>query len=356
MKIQRLPLLVALSFPALVAFDAVAQKLAYGPEDGTSVTINYSRANEVSLEEMEMTMGGQDLSAMMGDMEMNMSTTVEVTVTDEYVSMGKGRPAKLKRTFDSLLTSTDVSTEMAAMPEPMEVAMKGSSELEGETVVFTWNDEEGEYEVAYPGEGDEELLEDLEEELDFRALLPDADVSKDETWEVDPNALRPAFAPSGSLKMTPAADEGGDSPFSGMGGSQPSMDQVLDGLEGEVVATFGGTRDEEGVQVAVIKLEIEVESANDLSDYAEDMMSEMEIPGMEIEMDLEAFDVEYGFEGEGTLLWNLETNLPLSLEITGESNMITDQTIHMSLPGQGDQTMEQSMTMGGTETIKISFE
>ena len=55
-----------------------------------------------------------------------------------------------------------------------------------------------------------------------------------------------------------------------------------------MTGTYLGTRDEGGVQVGVIKIEIDISSAKDLTDLMEEMMSEMEVPGAE-EIDMSIF-------------------------------------------------------------------
>jgi hypothetical protein len=77
-------------------------------------------------------------------------------------------------------------------------------------------------------------------------------------------------------------------------------------------------------------------------------------PGAEgIELDFTAFDVEYSYDCEGELLWNLETGLPFALQLSGEVGITMDTSMNMS-GAQGDNEIEQSMTFGGTQTISLT--
>ena len=121
---------------------------------------------------------------------MAMKTSHTLEVSDRYEAVGEGRPTKLKRSFDKIGTSTHVSVSNPVIGDK-ETDIPATSELEGVTVLFSWNDSAGEYDVAFAdgADGDEELLENLTEDLDLRGFLPDKEVS-------DPSI--PAFCTQGS--------------------------------------------------------------------------------------------------------------------------------------------------------------
>ena len=337
-----------------MALGTLADAPRFAPEAGLSITKRIETKTDISLDDMTVSVNGQEMDASMMSMEMDTSMQQVVTVTDTYVSVSDGRPTKLERSFDELSSKTNVSMSHAMMGD-QDSDMDGSSELEGETVLFSWDDDEGEYSVAFAGDsdGDDELLEGLAEDLDMRALLPDGDVSEDDSWPVEPYALRSVFAPGGSVKIEPDDTEGGPM---GMGGAPtPSLNEMLGELEGEVTATYRGTRDEDGVTVAVIEIEADVSAANDLTDYMEGMMDGMDTGGMEIEMEIDSFDVEFMFEGQGELLWNVESGVLYSLTMSGETSQIVDSAMNMAMGGM-EQAMEQSMTMTGSQTTTITTE
>jgi hypothetical protein len=162
----------------------------------------------------------------------------------------------------------------AMMPEGMDADVPGSSELEGMSVVFTWNEDEEDFDVAFAEgmEGDEKLLVNLVESLDLREFLPPNEVS--------------------------------------------SQDEMVGELDGDIAAELVGIREEDGKRLAAIKLELDLSSASDLKEKMSELKDQM--PEGMGEIDFESFDVEFEFKGEGELLWDLEQGLFHSLAISGD--------------------------------------
>ena len=73
-------------------------------------------------------------------------------------------------------------------------------------------------------------------------------------------------------------------------------------------------------------------------------------PGLEV--NLTAFDVEYSFQAEGELFWNMETGLAQDLHLSGEVRMILDMSMGMKM-GDREQNMEMSQNFAGTQTITL---
>lgn len=343
------PLLVA---PALLALVPRGDQPTFAPEPGTSLTKRIENSYEISLDDMSMVMNGAEMDASMLGMEMTTSTSQVVTVVDKYEALGSGRPTSLRRTFEELSSATSIAMSNAMMGD-QDVDAPGSSELEGLTVVFTWDDDAGEYEVAFAddSDGDADLLEGLAEELDLRGLLPEGEVSEGDAWDIEPDMLRQVFAPGGAVKIEPK-----EAGMMGMQSPQFSQDQMLGEFDGEVAAEYVGTREEDGVRVAVIRISADISSARDLTDVVDEAMAEMELPeGMELEMEVESFDMEFMFEGEGELLWNLGTGLIHSLHLSGEVNQTIDTAMNMNAGGM-EQALEQSMSLSGTHTVTITTE
>lgn len=341
----------ALVVPALLAFATPAAELAFRPEAGATVTMTIEQTSEISLDEMTIAQNGSEIDpSMLGDIEMTVSSTQTVTLTDEYMEMSDGRPAKLKRTFDAL-----GGTSSTAMSNPMmgdnETDAESTSELEGASVLFTWNADEGGYDVAFDGEeGDPELLEGLDADLTLRGFLPDDDVSEGDTWEVPAEAMRTLLAPGGELKLNP---EESDDPMMG-GGPNPSPDKFLKDIEGTVTATYKGNRDEDGVNVAVIALEFSVNAAADMTEEMAEAMAEADMGEEGMEMEIDAFDLEFAYEGEGMLFWNAQAGVAHGCSLSGEMELIIDQAMNMTVPGMGEMSMEQGMTLAGSQEVTLS--
>lgn len=346
-KIKRILLPAAVLPPLLVAAGWVLEKPSYGPKTGNVVTKSYSVEGELELEDMSLEVNGQDVSQMAGQIEMAMKTQMKLTVTDTYEAMGEGRPAKLKRAFDEISSTSHVSQSNPMMGD-QENDIPLSSELEGSTVRFTWDEEKSGYETTYAeSEGDAELLVGLAEDLDLRGFLPPGDVKDGDTWQVPADAVKAALAPGGDLKLRP------ETMGEMMGIDQFSQNDFIGDLEGEFTATWGGTRD----GVGVIKLKLDASSAQDLTERMAGMQEEMKknLPeGVDVDLDISAFDSEFAYEAEGELLWDLEAGMARSLHLSGEVRVVMDISMTMSMSGQGEQAMEISQTLSGTQTLTLS--
>ena len=247
--------------PLFLAAATAGDKPTFQPKSGSTVVKHISIESEVELEDLKMEVNGQDMSEAAGQIEMAMKIHLQLDTTDQYVAVEGGRPTKLKRTFDALSSTTHVSgSNPMAGPTDKDIALE--SELEGLAVVFSWDADSSSYDVAFDGEkqGDEALLEGLEEDLDLRNFLPSSEVSKGDTWEIPAAAIKAVLAPGGNLKLLPSDDSDSSS-----GAEQFSPNDMIGDLEGEFVGTLGDTREEDGVKVAVIQIKIKGHSAKDMT-------------------------------------------------------------------------------------------
>jgi hypothetical protein len=340
---------LAVLVPFVLANDRAGDKPTYQPKEGTTLSKRISIQNELELDNMTLELDGQDMSEMAGQMEMSLKVTTELSVTDQYQAVSGGRPTKLKRSFDEISSSTHVSGSNP-MTGAQEKDIPLKSELEGSTVVFSWDEDDSSYHAAFDGEkGDEALLEDLEENLDLRGFLPTTEVAEGDTWEIPAEAVKAALAPGGDIKLRP---EGDADPMSGM--NQFSQNDMIGDLDGEFTAVYAGTRADDGPRMAVIRLKIEAKSARDMTDSldgVQDKMKEQLPPG--VEMDISALDGEYELQAEGELLWNLEAGHVQELHLSGEVRMIVDMSMSMKM-GDKAQSMEVSQTYVGNQTITLT--
>lgn len=351
MKHKRYITGTALLVPVLLAFTSPATELSFHPASGESLSKTFRNEQEMSLDEMTMVRNGQEMDMSMFDIESTTTTKSVVSMTDEYGDVADGRPAKLTRTYDEIRYESNVSSNNQMMGA-MNFDLTGTSELEGLRVVFTWNADDGEYVASFPEDapGDEELLEGLTADTDLAGLLPSGEVEEGGAYAIDPNALRALFAPGGDLHLTLESDQ--ESP---MGGQSPPPDALIGELEGEVQATFAGMRDEDGVQVAVIELAVDVYTNQDLTDVADEFMDQSGMEEQGIHMELGSVDSEFAFEGEGRLLWNVEAGLLHAIELSGEITQTMD--VSMTVEAQGTENdIEQSMTLVGNQTMTVTTE
>jgi hypothetical protein len=342
--------------PALLAFQPRGTQLTFSVAEGATKTKSFTNSVSMTLDDMSMLMNGQE-SPMMPQISMTVDSVLEVAVTDVYVGMGDGAPKKLARTYDSLAMNRSMEMEMDIMGQVQSQSDSGSakSELEGETVHFTANDE-GAYTPSFPGdEGDEELLEGLTEDLDFRALLPAGEVEEGAEWKVPASALRHILVPGGNLKLE-AEDDGGEAMMGSDSEIGDFQDWFTDDVEGEIVATFSGMKEtDEGVRVAVIELTIELANAVDLTEKARESMADADLPAEAGEMEINGVDIEMEIEGTATLLWNPAAGCAHSFEMDGELSLIVDTAMAISAQGM-DMDLEQSMEFSGSMTVEATIE
>jgi hypothetical protein len=356
MKNTRTSLSAAIALPVIAVFAQPADTIAFSPSEGASVTRTWTSSTQFALDDMEMSMNGQPLPMEM-EMEMDMGMDMSVEVTDEYISMLDGQPGALRRSYDVIGSSGSFALEAEMLPGGGdEKTIAASSELEGKVVVFAWNEEDDSYDISYDeSEGDEDLLEGLEEDMDLRALLPPEEQEEGGTWEIDVKSLTSVLAPGGDMALVPELDD------EDMGMGMPGMenmgrgmnDMLGDLLEGEATGTFNGFQDVDGVRVAVIALVVSIESSNDMTDQVMEAMDEM--PEEIGEFSVEYMDVEIEIEAEATLYWDLEAGHAHSYEMNGSMSFITDMGMNVAM---GDQEMEieQTFEMSGTFENTMSIE
>lgn len=338
---------VALSF--LVGFSgSSADKIAFTPAEGVTVTKTFLTTTSMEVDDMTMLMNGGP--GPMQEMEMTMDMTQTVTVTDEYISMADGQPKKLARTFDVI--SSDLEMDINAAGQAQSPSGAGTSPLQDSTVVFTWNAENEEYDVAFAEgeEGDADLVEGLTEDMDLRGLLPKGELAEGDSYEIDLANFSNILAPGGNLSLEMEVD----GEMSGAGMDPEMMTDFSkffeEMLEGDASGKYVGTRDVDGVKVAVIEIEVEINASADMSELAAESMGEGEVPEG-VEMSIDRMDVELVYTGSGELLWNMAKGVVHSFEIDAEMEMNTDMAMAVSM---GGNEMEITMEMMMSGSVKNS--
>jgi len=358
MKIKPLTLSLLLFTPAMLALQPRGTKLAFAVEEGLVSKKTFTSEVQMVLDDFSMLMNGQE-SPMTPDMSMENTVEFELVVSDEYVEMGDGAPAKLLRTFETLESnrSSAMEVDMMGQVQSSDSSAGAESELEGATVQFKWDEDTGEFTVSFPDDdGDEELLEGLLEDLDLRMFLPEEEVAEGDEWKVDPLALQTILAPGGDLKLVPEESDGDDEMMMGMNSDAGNTgDWFNEDLEGEVTATLEGMREaDDGTQVAVIAIRFEISNAVDVTEEARKEMEEAELPPEVTSMDLQSADIEMELEGEGTLLWNVAKGCAYSCEVEADLTLIVDAAVDIAAGGM-EMEIEQGMEFSGTMNATAQF-
>jgi hypothetical protein len=357
MKIKILTAAALIAAPVLLAFQPRATSIEFSIAEGTSKTKTFTHALEMELDDMSMLMNGQE-SPMTPDIQMSISGDFDATVTDEYLKMGDGSPAVLLRTYDSMeqTRSSEMEMDMMGQVQSSESSTGSKSELEGSTVKFTWNEDEGEYVASFPdGDGEEELLEGLEEDMDLRMLLPDGEVSEGDEWKLDPQALKSVLNPGGDLKLIPEESDDDDNMMGMNSDFGDADDWFTEDLDGEVMATFSGMREtSDGDKVAAIAITFAISNAIDMTEDMREEMENADLPPEAGEMEVNSMDIEIELEGECTLLWNVAEGYAHSFEMESDITFLVD--INMGISAQGmdmeiEQSLEFSGSMNGSTTV-----
>ena len=358
MNTKKLLVTTALFAPALLAFALPASKVRFAAADGTKLTKTIESKSDFSLDSMSMKMNGQEPPGGVPEMEMTISSTQKVSLTDEYVKSRDGAPTKLRRTFDDIASDMSMSMKMEMMGKNGDNnhATKAQSELKGKTVVFTWDADAKEYKVALdPKEDGSDLVKGLKEDIDFRALLPKGYVKEGEEWDVDVKELAGVLAPGGDLHLKPEEKESKGGPMGGdMAGMGGLSDWLGDVLEGDAKAKLTGLSDKGGKKLATIKLNIKVHGSKDMTEIVKGAMSKAEMP-QGAKMDFDHMDIEFKIEGEGQLVWDLESGHAVSFELSGPASATMDMGMKLDMGGQS-MNIEQGMQMSGTSSISVKFE
>ncbi len=256
-----------------------------------------------------------------------------VVLVDEVVSIGDGRPLELKRTFETIAETNLYSNG------DEEAETRQTSDLEGSTVVFRWDAEQEQYEVEFEDEdGDEDLLEGLVEDMDMRGLLPAEEVALGDTWEVEVEVYKALMWPGGDLERY-------DEDAGEVDEDQQELNRlVLESLGGEATVTLVEILEEDGLRLALLELELEVEAG-----------AELEIEGGDEGPESLLRAVALARTVSGQVLWNLDQGVLQSMSLEADSTMEFTERFDFEGP-QGAVPVEQVMSYAGTVEYTIEFE
>lgn len=317
----------ALLAPALLFSDTPS----VGVEAGTKVTKTYENALSMELQSISIEFGDEEQEVPDEQLpEVTIEDNELVVFTDEYLAVEGGRGARIARTFDSL---EDSSSQTVSMPDGQggEDLTEGESELTGTTVVFTWDEDEEGYAAAFgeDEEADADLLEGLEGDADFLFMFPGEEIEVGDSWEVEAEVFTLITSPSGDLKIDSEDESDDDDEFG---------EQFEDNLSGEFEVTLESIED----GVAKVVFEGVVETEIELDREAPEEAPE----GLEL---FQGF--EFSFDVSGTLLWNMEAGIAISMEMEAdvEMNASNTQTV-------GEQSLKQVQYFEGEYTATATFE
>ena len=318
---------LALLAPSLLLSDTPSVAV----DAGTKVTKTFENATKLELQSISMEFGDEEQEVPDEQLpEVVLEDSELIVFTDEYLAVDGGRGTRVARTFDTL---EDSSTQTVSMPdgEGGEEVAEGESELTGTTIVFSWDEDEEAYTSAFgeDEEADEDLLEGLEGDADFLFMFPGEEVEIGDSWEVEAAVFTLISSPSGDLKID-SEDEADDGDEFG--------EQFEDNLSGEFDVTLESIED--GVAKVVFEgvVDTEIELERETPEDAPE--------GLELQQSF-----EFSFDVSGTLLWNMEEGIAISMELESDVEMTTSNTQTM-----GEQSLKQVQYFEGEYTATATFE
>ena len=326
-------LVLALALAAPLASPRVDESIVLRPAEGLVLRRHFEHTRK---SEQEHTHDEGSSSA-------TQSHTATLVVLDRTLAVADGRATKVSRTYEEILSSDEYRHEGEWGSNDGEMA--GTSELEDETVTYTWDEDEEAY--AASGEDlDEELLDDLGYDLDFTALLPSGAVDEGDEWELEPETFTAAIGFLESIPLEYPEPEGAEE-FEEVHGEgvefiEPEIEEETDG---EITLTFRGTREADGVKLAVIEIEGEIETERVIEHTQE--FDE----GTHSSTNEAADTVTY----EGELLWDLEHGHLFSLELEIELEMSAHSSNTFEFQGQSFDS-ESDMSGSGEGKLSVRFE
>ena len=327
-----------------------ADELPYTPEEGAAVTRTFREKTELSIDSAVRSMGGEREEE--ENLEVEVRLERETVLVDEPLEIGNGRIEAFVRTVEDASSLTYVHSLEDGRNE-MEGEAEGASRLAGARVLFTWDEEEGEYEIAFEDDesgGDDELLAGLVAETDLSFLLPEGEVSEGDEWDIEAEALAALIRPGGDLALELETDS-----------DEPDLQPVIlcyfsclaecgEDIEGEVGLEYEGMKETDDGDFAAIALNLEISSSRDVLEAMSELSEALGIDRSQF-AEMDAMDVDHAFEAEGTLLWDVEAGHAHSLSIEG-----TLETTFSAEASRGGMDMSMELVFSGTTEITVEVE
>ena len=340
----------AILIPIFLSSHVPGDRIRFAPSEGSSATKTFENKAEFTLQNMKIAMNGAEPPAK-PEMEMTITSTQKVVVTDDYVANRENAPKKLRRTFDELGNNVSMSMKMQMMgnSQNQDKTTSGESELQGKKVVFTWDDDKGEYTKAFdPAADKDNLLKDLEEDMDLRALLPKEEVKEGQEWDIEVSKLASVLAPGGNLSIVPKEAEEGAGNME-MPGMSNVSDWLRGALEGSATGKFKGLQTVDGAKMGVIEIVAKISVSKDMTDMVAEMMKKSKQP-MPVEID--HMDVDFKYEAKGELVWDLAAGRAHSFNISGPSKVNMDMAMKVDAQGQ-KMNIDYGMELSGNTDLKL---
>jgi hypothetical protein len=335
-------LFAALTPAASEWIDKGPHQLRFHPADGSRLALDYERVLELELTDTSRSIIYDDEEQPVEEdpgPEVRLSETESIRFADT-IGMADGDIVSLRRTFEHI---SNTYTQQISSPdtERIETENVGTSKLEGVTLNFVRDSDTDDFRVTFADGSsalDEQLLIDLDPRANLAGFLPGAAVDVGDSWEVEIGSFVNMTNLGGDLKVIQEGEEDGE--------DSAEYGRIFDdNLKGRIVARLKEVSDAAGERVAKISIEMALTTAIDLAtqvDSEEATGQEEESHAIELDLD-------------GELLWNLDTEVAHSLEISGDVEIAIRSKSSYEFNGH-TMVIEESQDLDGTIQYSASFE
>lgn len=335
-----------LTVPAALFLGGQLLSTHYEAEQTLRVVIETSITMDT---EMSMERDGQPVEGRGGGGGMSSESEYKEVHVDTIVAAEKGKPSKVKRTFEELGGKRSTSFGEESRDSDVE------SPLEGVTVMLSGEGADVEAEVV---EGkkpeDDKAFEHQRVELFLDGVLPSKEVEEGATWDLTKEQVLAILAldTHRGIFPPPQREGGGDRGGGGGGGRRGGGRMgggggdlgLLMAFDWKGKAKLASAKDEvDGVECAVIELE--------LTASGELPMPEARAPRGErmLAPESEALGNGYDASLEGKLAFDLAAKRPHSLEISGKLS----NTMDMEREGRDGGTMKIHTKRDGKVKLSV---
>ena len=309
---------------------ATETSLEFAPEEGVTLARTFEATLDMDLSAFKIVVDGEETREL--ELDWNIEWVETIAVEDVLESVGEGRPLEFVRTFSELKQESTISAD------DNEIDELSLSDLEGRSLRFEWDEDAEYYSVEADDDEDElddETLEWLDEDMDLRAVLPEDPVEEGDSWEIDEAVYLPLMWPGGLLGFYSEEEEG-------VSDIARELNRgTIENLSGEGEATLLEIRDEDGTRVAVIEIELDIETEARATD---DSGEDDGIPEI-------THSVEVSRELEGEILWDLDNDHLHSVDIQAEVTKIHSRAQVIDFADEEHEVEEREEYEGELEYV-----
>lgn len=340
---------ILLSVP-LLSVAPSAERVAFRPAAGTTLTKSFAVKQEFTLEDSEIKINGS-VQKQPDDVEMSMTMRTNLALADVYAAVDGERVTKLVRKYETVAGSGNMTMDMGAFGSNTR-DLELESELEGQTVIFDWDAGRAVYVPRFEKtEGKRELLATLLEDFDLRGFLPATVVEPGTTWKVDVVALRNVLALGTGHSLRPK--RGGSERMTEMvQGNSDFAELFAQSASRTFDARFDGLREVDGRRICVISVTGKVSADYDTTEAARrgvqkpasgDAVPDFQKVGVHVEIEL-----------AGELEWDLDGGHARSLKLQGNERLRQSTDLFQEYGGNRLR-VEDSSTLAGPFDVDVTF-